>query len=325
MSFIIRHTPHGVKKTYWAHRLISFVRERQYRRRYYNSDACVAGNDRQVIFRIDGRFNHGGLCDRLWGCLAVYNYCKRNGLRFRIDWRVPFKLETFFEPAQYDWCIDRREVSFNPKESRLLIISNNHNEKNQWRLLDRIGHVSQQQVHVYTPAHVDRDDFGLYFKELFRPSPLLKKAIDEEKRKIGGDYVSVSFRFMQLLGDFKDMYGETLSPEEQRQLLQRSLATIKKVHEANPDVAKVLVTSDSIKLIEAASVFPWVHIITGAPVHIGFTDEVSDIKHLKTFVDFMMIADAQKVYFAQAPGIYGSTFAHTASKINKRPFEKIEM
>lgn len=326
MSFIIRHTPRWVKNTYLANRVLSFFRERSYAGRYYTSTDKVAAGDRKtVIFRVDGRFTHGGLCDRFWGCLAVYNYCRRNGLDFKIDWRVPFDINTFFEPSEYNWVIRPEEVSFNPEEARLLIVSNNFNQANLWRNLDRIGRSPYRQVHIYTPAHLDYDDFGMYFKQLFKPTPVLQSAIDAQKREIGGRYVSISFRFMQLLGDFKDMWGETLDAKGREDLLQRSLKTIEEVRKHHPEAVKVLVTSDSSTMLDRASEYPWVHIIPGKPMHIDLDAESGDLPHLKTLLDFMMIAGAEKVYFGRAPKIYGSTFAETAARVNNTPFERLDM
>lgn len=326
MSFIINHTPHWIKTTYLAPKLLAMLRERSYRKRYYLDNGSSKRASESVIFMIDGRFNHGGLSDRLWGLISTYLLCKKKGLDFKVHWVWPFKLTTFLEPASYDWRINPDEISYNPELSTPVFVNNNHNERNQWRLLERIADTGYKQVHVYSPAHIDRDNFGKYFAELFRPTPLLADAIATQKDAIGGDYVSITFRFQQLLGDFKEGNYPTLSPDKQQELLDHSIDTIKEIKNRHPEVKRILVTSDSSRMLDAAARLPYVYVIPGKLVHMSYTDKDDpELNHLKAFLDFFMIAGAKKVYFAQAPEIYGSTFAHTASRLYKAPYDTINI
>lgn len=328
MSFIIDHTPYWVKKTYIAPLILEKIREFQYTRRYYNDQPKGINPPRQqVIYMADGRFTHGGLCDRLWGMISTYLISKKYNLDFRAHWVHPFILTNFLIPSNHDWRISDDEISYNRNESTPVFVNNNNNEANQIKLLNRVaGKKKHKQLHVYTPAHTDRDNFGKNFAEVFKPTPLLQSAIDEQLKAIGGEYVSISFRFQNLFGDFHDTNNRTLSAEEQKQMLEASLSTIKRVHDDNPDTAKVLVTADSFTILEAASKFPWVYIIPGKPIHIDFSESgENDMNHLKTFLDFFMIGHARRVYFAEAPGIYGSTFSLTASKLHKAEFKKIQI
>lgn len=54
------------------------------------------------------------------------------------------------------------------------------------------------------------------FQELFKPAPRLEQAISQCLQEIGGKYITVSFRFIGILGDFKDHagFGEELTVEE---------------------------------------------------------------------------------------------------------------
>ncbi|MDE7468191.1 MAG: hypothetical protein K2M61_07535 [Muribaculaceae bacterium] len=323
---LIDITPHWIKKTYIAPALLAWMRSRQYIRRYYTATDTRRDIRPAVIFMVDGRFNHGGLSDRLWGLISTYIACEKKGLEFKVNWVYPFRLTTFLEPAEVDWRITPEELTYDPRLATPVFVNNNHNVKNQWKLLMRIGRSGKRQEHVYSPAHIERDRFGEYFALLFRPTAVLQNAIDEQQKAIGGTYVSITFRFQQLLGDFKEGNFPTLAAAEQQRLLDRSIATIEEIRRRHPEVDRILVTSDSGRMLQAAAELPYVYTIPGKLIHMSFTDESeAEMSHLKAFLDFFMIGGARKVYFAQAPGIYGSTFAHTASRLHKAPYEVIDI
>ncbi|MDE5811024.1 MAG: hypothetical protein K2H61_01805, partial [Muribaculaceae bacterium] len=194
MSFLIDHTPGFIKRTYFAPMMLAKLRERSYRKKYYSIDPQLNGDNvkQAVIFMIDGRFIHGGLSDRIWGAISSYQVCKKRGLDFKINWTYPFRLSTFLEPATIDWRIDPKEVVYDPRFATPLFVNNNHNVNNQWRLLERIAHTGKKQVHVYSPSHIDRENFSKNFAELFKPSPLLAENINKQKEAIGEDYISIT-------------------------------------------------------------------------------------------------------------------------------------
>ena len=46
--------------------------------------------------------------------------------------------------------------------------------------------------------------------------------------------------------------------------------------------------------------------------------------HLKSFVDLLMLADAEKLYLLVTDDMFHSGFAESASLINNRPYEVIK-
>lgn len=322
---IISKTPHWIKTTYSAHIILSRLRERKMLRTYFNDEKGVGG-EHTIIFCVDGRHKHGGLCDRLWGLISTYDCASSAGIPFRVKWITPFDLETFLEPAEYDWRIEPSQISASTKEVSIVCVSNCHNQKNQQRLLERMLHRDSLQVHVYTNAHAAQCRFSENFHKLFKPSAILAEAIERERKAIGGSYVSLSFRFQDALGDFRDDDSPDLDDKYRSRLLKDSLALIERVRKENPDVDKILVTSDSKTMVDVASALPYVYVIPGNIEHMGFTGTDSDINsHLKTFLDFFMIAGARKVYFARHPILYWSTFASTAALVGRRPYEEINI
>jgi hypothetical protein len=176
------------------------------------------------------------------------------------------------------------------------------------------------QLHFYTNMQPESNQlFGIYFRELFKPSDRLAAALDSHMQTIGDIFISISFRFVQLLGDFIDCDGDTLPETEQEELISRSIQAIKDIMRHHQSIPRVLVTSDSVRFLRRAKVLPYVYVIEGKVGHINF--EHSDDVNMKTFLDFLMISNAQKVYLAKSGKMYKSDFARHASMIHNRLFE----
>ena len=89
----------------------------------------------------------------------------------------------------------------------------------------------------------------------------------------------------------------------------------------NPQFNKMLVTADSRKFLEAVKGLPFVYVIKGKVGHINY--EASDEVNMKTFLDFFMIANAQKVYLAKSDKMYNSDFSRRAAMIYNKKFELV--
>lgn len=321
---VISATPLWVKRTYLPQRILSYIRERKMSKQYYSQDTMPTDYD-CMLFCVDGRYKHGGLCDRMWGLVSTYNLAVKAGKPFRVKWTMPFNITTFLQPNKYDWRIPAESVSESSNEVQVFCISNSNDLVVQERQLDRVLRSTAKQIHVYTPAHAEREHFSANFHTLFKPTPILMEAIDREKKAVGGKYVSISFRFQDALGDFKDDDSPYIPLEQREKLLKESLNVVEKVKKLNPDIEKVLVTADSKTMIDFVKKLPFVYVIPGEIAHMGFTGTDSEISaHLKTFLDFFMISEAEKVYFARHPILYRSTFAGTAAAIGNRPYEEIK-
>lgn len=164
---------------------------------------------------------------------------------------------------------------------------------------------------------------------MFKPTQALQSAVDEQVACLdGGNFISISTRFLELLGDFSEHRGceaVGLPPEEQEQLIEKCLAKIAEVKSRHPEVSKVLVVSDSGKFVKAAKErYDYVHVIPGKIEHIDIVGKEATGTHMKTFVDFLTISHAKKVYLLSTGGMYGSSnFAKIAAQIGGKPFERI--
>lgn len=277
-----------------------------------------------AIYSLDGRSFTNGLADRLRGMISIYAYAKYNNIGFRIDHQVPFSLDEYFQPNEYDWVLKPNEKSNNifqanpiflmdyTKGVRLLYLRKNR-QHHFYTNINCLSLINQK----YNTQFL----FSTLFHELFRPSLKLQNAIDKCILQIGSHYISVSFRFMQLLGDFKDIRGNILGKCEQETLIADCKNCVYKIKERHPEISKILVTADSQKFIDAIKSVPFVYVIPGKIAHIGHVDDANT--NLKTFLDFYMISCAQKAYLGCTGEMYKSNFAKTAALSNNIPYEEI--
>ena len=280
-----------------------------------------------IIYSLDGKLFTNGLVDRLRGVVNSYAYAKANNLEFRIEHKSPFPLEEFLTPNTCDWILQPFEKSYNLRYASPVCMLDNPNETGESLL--KLS--KERQYHFYTNSgnlisFINKTKGTSYtiaslYNELFTPSQKLKDEIDKQKEILGDNYISISFRFMQLMGDLVDIHGETLSDAEQKKLTEACITQIERVKEQHPSVDKILVTSDSQKFIDSVSNIPYVYVIPGEIGHIGHMG--GDI-FMKTFLDFYMIAGAKKVYLGVGNKMYRSNFSHFAAQIQGKPFELIK-
>lgn len=279
-----------------------------------------------MFFCADGKFAHGGMFDRLKGAISIYAASKVLKRDFRINFTSPFQLEKYIEPNEYDWRVRNGEYNENMLKSRLIFMYGECD--NPYRLLEK----RKKDAHFY--YGFDSLDYinkrcgtsfvwGDLYRELFKPTAYLQKFIDEEKTKIGTDYIAIHLRFMNLLGDKMEFDCDpTLPYDEQEKLKKCALMEMQKVVDENGGL-KVLLATDSRNFAEYANAeIPDLYMISGEIRHIGTVDEMSDEANIKMFLDYYMIAGAKKVYNLVGPGMWKSAFSEYAAKIGGCIFER---
>lgn len=289
---------------------------------YYNDPKTDLAINDVIICMFDGKMAHGGLADRLRGIISMYHYSKLNNLNFRIHHTHPFNLAYFLQPNLYDWEIKESEISYNKELSiPLYIACGNYYFEDSFtkKILDK-NIKGYKQYHVYPSLKIADDKFHELFHELFTPSPILQNAINNLLNDINGKFITMSFRFVELLGDFKDSINITLTSEERILLINKCLNAIGEIRKKAPSHDKVIITSDSTTFLEYAKSLPDVYIIPGKIGHIDYQDDINI--HLKTFTDFLIISHAEKAYMVRTPIMYKSGFAQRACMINNTPFEE---
>ena len=305
---------------------------------YYSTDAPRAKNERKmVVYMVDGRTKHGGLADRLRGIISTYDVCKQLGYDFRIYFVHPFRLDDYLVPATFDWRVSEEELCYNPLDSSVVYCGSNgtHVELPFQRLyLKQRMQKATKQVHVYTNAHLLQrgGKFSQRFNELFRPSPALQEALDTHLANLASlapshprthapsNYVSMTLRFQQLLGDFKENNYVTLSADEQQKLIDRCIDKIDELHRGMPE-KKVLVTADSNRFLEEASKrLSYIYVVHGKVAHMDWSENMPFEVNLKSFLDLMMISRAERAYLLQTGLMYNSGFPRRAAQIGNIPF-----
>ncbi len=295
---------------------------------YYAEDLPEARNGRKtVVFMADGKLVQGGLSDRLMGIMATYQLCKELGLEFRIFFNHPFPLSDYLVPNRVNWLIEEKELCYNSRNTLPVVMMSwggKAEKKKQRKHLMQELQKDYKQIHVYTNAHFVLDkQYSELFHELFTFSDRLKDELDSHLQQLGNRYVSVSLRFLQLLGDFKDTDRPILSQEEATVLIEKCENQVLDIHKRHPG-SKLFVASDSITFLNKIKDRDFVYTIPGTPVHIDYCEDASFDRHKKTFIDFFVIAHARKIYLLQTGQMYKSNYPFSASLVNNTPFERIK-
>ncbi len=307
--------------------------ERHYLRQYYSDTAPSATNKRKVVvFMADGKRRQGGLVDRLFGITTMYKYSKEHGIDFRIYWNVPFDLGLFLVPNRYDWRISGQDISYNNRSSRACFLDAMHDSSDkavrlQKRITDKFLSRKYMQIHVYSNMDYEREMFGILFNELFKPSDFIQKEVQTVINKFRNNgnsmYISISTRFMELLGDFSEPKRYTVaSVSEQERLINGCIEQIKIIRDRHPEASGILVTSDSIRFLDIAQKLERCYVIPGNISHVDVTCSGLET-HVKTFVDFFAIAHADVSYLLVSGKMHHSNFSRMAACIYKHPFIEV--
>lgn len=309
--------------------LVDFIKTYRLKKFYSLSNKLIEPESSQlIILMIDGRMKHGGLSDRLCGIISAYQYCVLHNVGFKLNYTYPYALDKFLTINEYDWRISTEKISYNAKQSKPIYISLYSHLVGQMRKhADSVLKMRCQQIHLYSNMYYFHEsEFGFYFNKLFKKTPMLDEAVKDNLKNIGEEYVSVTFRFQQLLGDFKETGFTSLSSSEEKiKLINRCLGAVEMVHAK--EQKKVVVTSDSKTFLEIVqNKFDYVYIIPGTVVHMDYVqsdDAVALSSHLKSFVDFFVLANADVVYLVNIGPLYSSSFAKTAAMVYGKKYVEI--
>lgn len=316
-------------------RLSYFLKKKKFMAQYYSESQTPkqSNAEKMIVYMADGRISPGGLGDRLHGLLSLYKFCKENNIKFKANFSSPFRLHDYFLPNQYDWDIEPEQLSYAKNISTPLLMFCTFGKyhgtliqeaKMQEKYL-KGKTLADKQYHVYTNAHFAHtpEVYSKLFHELFVPTKPLQDAIEWNKQRIGSEYVAIVLRFQNLLGDFKEANFKALPENERGALMDKVRNKIAEIHKTKHPNSKVLVTSDSRTFLDSLADVDYVYTIPGKVVHMTYTPEHDFNLHLKSFVDLMVLADAQKIYLLVTDDMFHSGFAQSASFINDRPYEEV--
>lgn len=295
---------------------------------YLNYFSFKPFGSKTIIVCFDGLFPHGGLVDRLKGIVSFYQIAQKLGYDFKILFDSPFPLATFLEPNEVDWEIKSKDFKWHPTKSKCLYLINNF----KVNPLKRIENSKANTFYIY--ANIDysksiflelntnelelkwRDDFN----SLFKKSELLEQKLNSLFSK---PYIAFHSRFTTLMGDFKDTANKRLSDDEKENLSNTLLTIINRIRiEENK---KVFVFSDSIFFLNFVKQKISVNVVEGNPFHMDNFNINDNLEgHLKTLIDFFMIAKSEKIYFLNVKPMYNSSFSKYAAIIGNTHFQVLK-
>lgn len=279
-----------------------------------------------MVSVVDSRRKTKGLTDRFKGIVSVYALAKANNVPFRCIFNHPMELTDFLVPNRYNWVAEPGELSESVWDVRFRIMSKQPPLQRLTRLFPL-----KKQVLVY--AKVDYLDkintqynqqyqWGQLFNELFKPADILHDRLQEHLDHIGTTaFIACVFRFQALLGDFKEYRFAPLPEVDQQELITKNVNALKRISEQSN--APVLVTSDSSTFIAAVKDLKNIYTIPGKVVHIDNVVDAEGEVYLKSFVDFFMLAHAQKIYSVGTSMMYKTDFPKYAAKVHNIPFERV--
>lgn len=280
-----------------------------------------------IVFMVDGKTRHGGLSDRLRGLFSTYYYCQQKGYKFKIAWNYPFLLQDYLYPANENWIAedleamsDKRIASFRFFNS---YVSLRNREYDYFRLLDS----KKPITHVYSNFTLREDLFHDFFRELFVPSLDIQNTLSHHLSILGTHFYSMTFRFIALLGDFKDAdksFHELETESVKKDYITHCLNAIRTIYNKMSLNGKIFVTSDSLLFLSEAAKIPYVYIIHGKVKNIDVAASNDKEAYKKMFIDFLMISKAERIYSYQYGKMYAATgFAKTAALIGGKKCETI--
>lgn len=314
----------------------SILSSKRQRKKIYNktSDALNNGSMKQkcIVF-IDNCY--GGITDCFKSIVSLYEFCLKNNLKFKIYKNSPFDFSEYFQPSKYNWNVSDSEFRIMLDSNVLHVwLSNDPMYKeNTWRyqqdtLLYLLNSNQFEYIFVYYSAPHKLSSKS--FNELFKPTLKLQNVINDFKDKINNEYISASFRFVNLLSDSNELVDgyDVLPVDDSKKLINANICVLKKLINNNP-YKSYLVTSDSYKFITAVenSNIKNVYFIKGEEIHhhIAFSDIVSDKEITKSYVEFMLISEASTAFQIQIGPMYESKFPKWAACVNNVPYYLIRL
>lgn len=320
----VNHTPSAIKDIRRREKKEQRNIRRLYRGRPMGELPC-----KTAVVMFDGKTSAGGLCDRLRGIVSIYQSCKKMGVGFKLYFVSPFNLHDFMEPNTFDWDVSSDKIHRDRKSMPFFLFSAKDDvvsATKQRETVEAILTKNFRQFHFYTNAHYSlfSKSYSDDFNELFKPSDRIKKDL-ETYREGHKEYVSVSFRFMQLLGDFDERYKSiyvVLDEQKRKELINKSLKMLTDLYEK--ERTPIFVATDSKTMLNEASKLPFVFVVKGDIAHVDSTDNGSFDANKKTFIDFYMIANAKKVFLAHSEGMLYSGFPRNAALSAGKEFKIVE-
>ena len=276
-----------------------------------------------------------GLADKLRGVVSVYKIAKELGIDFFLLWDYPVDIKNYLIPNTYNWMIKEEDIiiyklensfTVNPNKSIFYNFSTYFGKFDIESLKDNFKYLLQKwdQIHTFTnQIYFTNEEFGGLFNELFKPTNELQANINHHLSQMDNQFISATFRFRSLLGDFVEGVDLSLPVIEQEKLIDRCIKHLINLHESNIE-KQILVTSDSIRFLEKIKNYDFVYVIPGTVVaHYGHNPGHSVDVYMKSFLDFFLLTYSKCIYLIVDGKMYESGFPKIAALIHNTPLKII--
>ena len=284
-----------------------------------------------VFFIIDPRYQQAGLADRLKAIVNTYYIAKNNNLAFKLYFKHPFDIERYLQPNNVNWRCSLDDLDCSIWASKLLeyraqyplpVLHKGCQYHYYWYQGNDAIRLYYAKTNFETPDECWHDEFRNCFNELFNQT-LLLESIVASTGLVERSYISVHFRFVNLLGNFEGNTRKfpTLDKEAQERLIEKCLDCLKTISEDNQGLP-IYVFSDSSKFLQKCTQRGYNKISGDSISNIASSSSVE--AEDKTMLDFFTIGRSKKVYSVVLSGMYGGVFSQYAAMIGGAVFERIE-
>jgi hypothetical protein len=287
-----------------------FMRSCKYYAKYYSfkKDRKITG--KTLYFIIDPNIKHPGLCDRYKAIVGCYYIALQNGFDFKIIFDYPFRLRDYLDINEHDWIAERNDLSYSLRNSRVIPYNGGgkppclNKSINQYHVYNYIGYDILETNHIPDYKII----WGKLYNRLFTSKSFINRLIDETGFK-KNDYIAIHLRFVNALEHFEGDHFNELAEDNKEILINRCLKGITNIIGENTG-KQVIVFSDSKIFLDRVKELP-VYVLDGKIGHISFENDKEII--IKTFIDFYMISNAERIYMIKAPEMYASVFSYYAA------------
>ena len=283
-----------------------------------------------VFFVIDPHYQQGGFADRIKAIVSIYYISKINGFKYSLYFEHPFSLSRYLLPNKVNWKCSLDDLNHSICASKLSVfqasypipsLKSGYQYHYYWYSGSDIIRLESTLENKECAEEWWHRSFRECYNELFTPSGYLKSLIEgihlQERT-----YISVHFRFVNLLGDTEGnlLRFPVLEGKDRKDLINRCLSQLSSIADHNTNTP-LYVFSDSspfLRLCENKGYRVIKGELIGNIAH-SHSLEIAD----KTLLDFYVIGRSQKVYSVVLPGMYSGVFSQYAAIIGGAIFERI--
>lgn len=296
---------------------------------YFTDNKSKKVRPKRAVVIYDNKKRAFGLADRLRSIVSIYKTCEELNIDFKILFTHPFSLSRYLQPNTVDWEVNTDDLCYNLNCTDICCLEmrtgSNFEITQHEKWFKKELKKKYSEFHIRTnTAYSFKYNFAEMFNKLFKPSMLLIELISEHLENLKKEYISVSFRFLDLLGDFKepDSTNNHLSDTKREELIQKNIRQIELLHNRYPNT-RILVNSDSCTFLAVVNELEYTYVVPGNIEHVDKTTSIAEDAHDKTLTDFFLIAHAKEIYLFITDNMYNSNFPYAASLIYNKPFNRI--